>query len=347
MTQYFKESGFAHFLMLIILLVGLGVGLYLVTHPTLFKPRAAGLSEPISGPVTPKPTPTMIKTVFNDFNRDKKTDLAVFRTTDNNWYINAIGNFNFGQAKVLPVPGDYDGDRITDRAYYNPADFKWYIQKSGDSQVFISTPWGYPTDIPVPGDYDGDNFTDIAVFRPSNDVWYILFAKSNFDPATQKGIRFGSLGDVPVPGDYEGIGKTELATLNPQTMVWYISKADGTIDKRQFGQVGYIPLPADYDGDGQTDLMVFDANQAVWYLAGSRVGVQATNFGSSGDIPILGDYDGDGITDQAVCHPENNICNWSIMESSTKTTVKIPNWGYATDLLLNQTANSLYHQLNK
>jgi hypothetical protein len=35
------ENGFAHILALLILLVGLGIGVYLVTHPTIFKPKAS------------------------------------------------------------------------------------------------------------------------------------------------------------------------------------------------------------------------------------------------------------------------------------------------------------------
>ncbi len=49
------QKGFAHILLLLVLITGLGVGLFLAKNPTFFKPKA---SESISGPIVPSPLPT-------------------------------------------------------------------------------------------------------------------------------------------------------------------------------------------------------------------------------------------------------------------------------------------------
>ncbi len=46
-----NNKGFAHILVLLVLLIGLGVGVFLVTHPTVFKPKADELSS--STPLIP------------------------------------------------------------------------------------------------------------------------------------------------------------------------------------------------------------------------------------------------------------------------------------------------------
>ncbi len=50
-----NQSGFAHLLIMLILLVGIGFGVYLVGQRTNIFPKAA--SNPISGPINPSPTP--------------------------------------------------------------------------------------------------------------------------------------------------------------------------------------------------------------------------------------------------------------------------------------------------
>src|SRR5438105_3824260 len=41
-----SEKGFAHLLVLIVLLVGIVIGVYLTLHPQIFKPKAEELSSP-------------------------------------------------------------------------------------------------------------------------------------------------------------------------------------------------------------------------------------------------------------------------------------------------------------
>lgn len=51
MSSIINQKGVAHILVVVLLLVGVVVGLYLIRNPQIFKPRAAGISEPISGPI--------------------------------------------------------------------------------------------------------------------------------------------------------------------------------------------------------------------------------------------------------------------------------------------------------
>ena len=259
--------------------------------------------------------------VHNDFDRDGKTDIAVWRGGDGSWHIlgssdGGATSTQWGTLNDQPVPGDYDGDGITDLAVWRPGDGFWYIFRSSDGAV-SQVQWGIGSlgDVPVPGDYDGDEKTDIAVWRPGDGFWYIRRSSDGAVSQVQWGI--GSLGDVPVPGDYDGDGKTDIAIWRPGDGIWYILRSsDGAVIQTQWGigSLGDVPVPGDYDGDGKTDIAIWRPGDGFWYILRSLDGaVTQTQWGSGslGDVPVPGDYDGDRKTDIGVYRPATG--EWNII----------------------------------
>ncbi|MBV9211483.1 MAG: hypothetical protein JOZ52_12670, partial [Acidobacteria bacterium] len=153
----------------------------------------------------------------SNFDGDAKTDLAVWRPTDGNWYIlsSLSGAFSaqpFGQSGDKLVPGDFDGDGKHDLGVFRPSNGYWYIINSSNS-TFRADPFGANGDIPSIGDFDGDNKSDLAVFRPGDGAWYIKLSTNGSLRVTP----FGANGDKPVAGDYDGDGKSDVAVYRPTT----------------------------------------------------------------------------------------------------------------------------------
>ncbi len=193
--------------------------------------------------------------VPDDFDRDGRTDITVWRPSNGFWYVlrsssNTLQSQQWGQNGDIPLSGDYDGDRINDFAVFRPNDpadgrSRFYILQSNfNFGFFVQFAYGLPTDKVVPGDYDGDGKTDIAVWRPSEGNWYII----------QSGVVTGS----------------------PQLI-------------RQFGQSGDVPQPADYDGDRRADLAVFrpGTSQGSWFINNSQTNTPTgVAFGLPTDQPV-------------------------------------------------------------
>jgi hypothetical protein len=138
--------------------------------------------------------------VRGDFDGDGLMDVAVFRPSNNVWYIRQSSNsqinyVNWGLSTDKLVPGDYDGDGMTDPAVFR--DGIWYVKRSTDGGTTYIY-WGLNSDDLVPGDYDGDARTDAAVFRHTDGIWYIR--KSN--TGTMSAISFGTNSDRAVPAAF-------------------------------------------------------------------------------------------------------------------------------------------------
>ncbi len=89
-----------------------------------------------------------------DFDGDGIGDLAIWRSSDGNWWWmrssdNTVRAANWGADGDIPVPGDYDGDGKTDLAIWRagaPQSYYWVNGSQSGVSVFA---WGLSTDSPV------------------------------------------------------------------------------------------------------------------------------------------------------------------------------------------------------
>ena len=253
-----------------------------------------------------------------DYDGDGKSDVSVFRASENKWYIlrsadSTVYQPVFATAGDIPVPADYDGDQKTDIAIFRPSNAQWWYLSSIDGSQVLN-PFGATGDIPRPSDFDGDGKADFVLFRPSNNTWYRFGSLVGNVPNQ----TFGASGDQPVIGDFDGDGKSDLAVFRPSSGDWWYaaSSAGGAFVQTHWGQNGDLPVPADYDGDAKTDFAVFRLSDGGWYILNSSNGTFTTTaFGTSGDRPVAADYDGDGRADLAVFRPSTGI--WYLLRSTS------------------------------
>ena len=141
-----------------------------------------------------------------DYDGDMKTDVAVWRSSEGNFYVANSSNGtvrveNFGLVGDVPTIGDWDGDGKADLSVYRGGTngtFYYCASSNNPNGNITSVPWGVLGDKPIIGDFDGDGKQDAAVFRPSNRVWYIRKSSDGQLIA----IQFGLTNDKLVPADY-------------------------------------------------------------------------------------------------------------------------------------------------
>ena len=265
-----------------------------------------------------------------DYDGDGKSDISVFRPSENKWYVLRSSDFGviqqtFAIAGDIPVPADYDGDDRTDLAIFRPSSGMWWSLSSQNGAQHAAR-WGQAGDIPRPSDFDGDGRDDYVLFRPSDNFWYRVSSANG----AESNVNFGSAGDKPVLGDFDGDGKSDPAIFRPSSGDWwYRSSINGAQLASHWGVSEDVPAAADFDGDGRTDLAVFRPSTGTWYIYnGSNGSYTIVSFGISEDKPVAADYDGDGKADIAVFRPSTGL--WYLLQSTSGFAVT--NWGVSTDI---------------
>lgn len=278
-----------------------------------------------------------------DYDGDGRADAAVFRPTNNTWYIQRSGGgfqaVQFGVSSTdVFTPGDYDGDGRGDICVWRETDGTFYFLRSSNG-TFGAVQWGITGDEPVARNWDNDNITDFAVVRRtgSSMFWYIRESAANF---RFRGEQFGLASDLAVPGDYDGDGKFDvgvqrLTANNGPASFYYLNSNNGAFNGVQWGLSNDYAVPGDYDGDSRTDIAVVRdvAGTLNWYIrrsGGTTPGALLSYaWGASGsDLLAQNDYDGDGITDVAVWRDTNGTF---YIRKSTDGQVLGINWGTSGD----------------
>lgn len=244
----------------------------------------------------------------NDYDGDLKTDLAVFRPSSGNWFVQQTTKgfltAPWGNSTDKLTPADYDGDGKTDIAIWRegPPFAAFWILQSSDATVRMVQFGDTGDDWRVVGDWDGDGKADQAVYRGGNQSYFFIRGSLNNPNGNITYLPWGTTGDAAVRGDFDGDGRNDAAVFRPSNSVWYILRSsDGQVVYQTWGLPSDRRVTADYDADGKTDLAVFRPSNNFWYILNSSNSTATyRQWGSPGDSLTPGDYNGDGRTDVAV-----------------------------------------------
>ena len=120
-------------------------------------------ADPTFGSTGDKPAPA-------DYDGDGRTDMAVVRSSDTNWYIlrssdSGLTQQQFGLSTVS-LPADYDGDGKADIGVWRES-VKVFYSWSSSSSTLSSATFTVSSTEPVRATYDGDGRADYAVQKRS------------------------------------------------------------------------------------------------------------------------------------------------------------------------------------
>jgi len=252
--------------------------------------------------------------LFNDYDKDGKSDVALYKELTGEWLILLSGSgyspvgVTLGGSGFNPVLADYDGDGKADPAVCRKNTGEWKVMLSGNDYQTTPFMFGENGCTPVSMDYDGDGKADPTVYRENAGTWEIMCSANNYTPVT---VAFGGHGRTPVPADYDGDCKIDMATYRDSNGDWVVmfSSMDYWTVEFNLGGQGSMPIPADYDGDGKADPAVYKESSGDWSAMMSRFDylTAGATFGGHGWVPVLADYDGDGKEDVAIYNDDQHL----------------------------------------
>lgn len=231
-----------------------------------------------------------------DYDNDGKTDIAVWRGSEGNWYIlqsngSVLRAESFGLSGDDPsVVGDYNGDGKDDMAVYRPGagntQSNFYYRTTAGGGIF-TVPFGLGNDIAVGGDFDGDGTADFHVARPGGGSYLHFELRST---AGFNAYPWGLSTDKLIAADFDGDGRSDIAAVRNNANVtwdWYVLRS--LTNDLQFLAWGTpttdFLTPGDYDGDGKADFAVWRGGQPFtqthFHVKGSSSAYQAFEWGQS------------------------------------------------------------------
>ncbi len=260
-----------------------------------------------------------------DLNGDRKTDVFMWRQSDNSWTVNLSTGNAFTMQRWTgawgsdgPInTGDLNGDGKTDVFMWRGADNSGMINLS-TGNGFVMQRWtgAWGSDGPIKtGDLNGDGRTDVFMWRQSDNSWTVnLSTGAGFTMQRWTGA-WGSDGPINT-GDLNGDGKTDVFMWRGADNSWTINLSTGAGFNMQrwtgaWGSDGPIHV-GDINGDRKTDVFMWRRSDNSWTVnisTGNGFQMQQW-FGAciNSGISVTGDFNGDNKLDVAIWN--NNFLKW-------------------------------------
>ncbi len=197
-----------------------------------------------------------------DFNKDGKSDAAIWMYQTGNWQValsngtnlvtaagtagdNWISNWGINQYAFQPLSGDFNGDGFTDIAIREKATGNWqvalnqnnsFVPANGCMNTFWCQGWAMDAGLIFrSGDFNGDKKSDILAFNPADGMWQFAISNGscfNFFPPPLLNYGVGA-NTYPLVGDINGDGKDDVLAcmLNPASSTLSSVGISGAISK--------------------------------------------------------------------------------------------------------------------